>query len=407
MRLPSTSWIREASRATVAIVLLGVIAGAAAALFLWLLALATSTRDADVRIVWLLPAAGLGIGWLYERYGQSVAGGVNLVLDRLHEGGPVIPARMAPIVVIGTLLTHLFGGSAGREGTAVQMASSIADGIQARLRVAPAWRTTILRAGVGAGFAGAFGTPWAASLFALEFSDRRLVPTPKGLPLILVAAHVANATSSWLFHGHPAYPTVAPHAWSSLLMAKWAVFALLVALSIRLFLLLKHTLQEAFIEVLPKALMWRMSAAGVIVVALWALTAGDIYLGLGIPTILASFEASDIPWYAFALKLVFTAVTLAGGFLGGEVTPFFFMGATLGHTLAPMLELPVALCAAVGLASMFGAAAGTPLALSLMAVELCGWSVLPHVLLVSILARAFRGRESIYSAQRPRLGVVD
>lgn len=404
MSLPHPIIRPDAGRVLGAAVAIGVLAGGASALFLWLLALATATRESDTRIVWLLPLAGCAIGWLYDRYGRPEVRGVNIVVDRVQDGGTPIPHRMAPIVLVGTVLTHLFGGSAGREGTAVQMAASIADSTLHRLAVAPFWRSSLLRAGVAAGFAGAFGTPWAASLFALEFDERRLRPRAQGWPLILVAAHLSNATSSWLYHGHADYPTVPGMGWSPLLIVKWLAFAVAISFCIRLFFLIKNALSDALTYALPDALMWRMGAAGVLVVLLWQLTDGSMYLGLGVPTILQSFTDEMLPWYASGLKLVFTAVTLAGGYLGGEVTPMFFIGATLGQTLGPLLELPVALCAAVGLASMFGAAAGTPIALSIMAVELCGWAVFPHALLVAVVARYLRGNTSLYEAQRPEIG---
>jgi H+/Cl- antiporter ClcA len=141
--------------------LVGLLAGVASALFLWLLELATDFRTGDERIVYLLPVAGLLIGFVYERYGQPIKAGSNLVIDTIHDQGPEIPLRMTPMVLIGTVLTHLFGGSAGREGTAVQMGASLADWVSHRLRVSPAMRQQLLAAGVAGGFGSVFGTPIA------------------------------------------------------------------------------------------------------------------------------------------------------------------------------------------------------------------------------------------------------
>jgi H+/Cl- antiporter ClcA len=134
-------------------------------------------------------------------------------------------------------------------------------------------------------------------------------------------------------------------------------------------------------------------------VALWRVAGTGDYLGLGVPSIVAAF-GGDVPSYAFAAKLVFTAVTLGAGFLGGEVTPLFFIGATLGAVLGKLLGIPVALAAGVGLASVFAAAANTPIALSIMAVELVGANVLPHVAIVSVVAYLLTGNRGIYPAQR-------
>ena len=143
-----------------------------------------------------------------------------------------------------------------------------------------------------------------------------------------------------------------------------------------------------------------MFVGGVVVVALWRLVGTSDYLGLGVPTILRSFSDPNLPWFAFALKIVFTAVTLGAGFLGGEVTPLFFVGAALGNVLARLLGLPIALGAGVGLAAVFAAAANTPLALSVMAVELLGAAMLPHAAIVCVACYLLTGQRGIYMAQR-------
>ena len=144
----------------------------------------------------------------------------------------------------------------------------------------------------------------------------------------------------------------------------------------------------------------RMAVGGLAVVGLWKLAGTDAYLGLGVPTIVRAFGDPALPEGAFAWKLLFTAVTLGSGFLGGEVTPLFFIGAALGNVLARLLGLPVDLGAAVGMAALFAAAANTPLALSIMAVELVGASVLPHVVIVAAVAYLLTGHRGIYPAQR-------
>jgi len=143
-----------------------------------------------------------------------------------------------------------------------------------------------------------------------------------------------------------------------------------------------------------------MFFGGLVVVGLWKLVGTSDYLGLGVPMIVRSFEDPNLPTYAFALKLVFTAVTLGAGFLGGEVTPLFFVGAALGNMLARLLGIPLELGAGVGLAAVFAASSNTPLALSIMAMELLGAPVFPHVAIVCVLAYLLAGHRSIYPAQR-------
>jgi len=298
-----------------------------------------------------------------------------------------------PMVLIGTVLTHLFGGSAGREGTAVQMGASMTDWLAHRLRLDATLRRQLLAAGVAGGFGSVFGTPIAGTVFGLEFIVLGKLEYDALVPA-LVAATVGDVVTRGLGIVHTAYP-LAPHVDLSWQVAgALAVIAIAVAATAMAFIELTHWLKGLRSS-------WnlgvRMAIGGAVVVAMWQLVGTDAYLGLGVPGIVAAFAAA--PWYAFALKLVFTAVTLGSGFLGGEVTPLFFIGATLGGALAPVLGVPAPLAAAVGMAAMFGTAAKAPLALSIMAVELCGASVLPHVVVVSVLAYVLTGRRSIYPSQ--------
>jgi H+/Cl- antiporter ClcA len=378
--------------------LVGLLCGAASALFLWLLDEVTALRLRDERIVFALPLAGLLVGYLYERFGQPIKAGNNLVIDTIHDEGPQLPLRMAPMVLLGTLATHLFGGSAGREGTAVQMGASLADALSHQLGVSKSMRLQLLAAGVAGGFGSVFGTPIAGTVFGLEFIVLGRIEYGALLPA-LVAALVGDMTTRALGIGHSAYPVVAHLDLTPLLLGKWALFAAAIALTSTAFIELTHFLKREG-ERRVKRLPVRMFIGGVLVVVLWQLLGTSDYLGLGVPMILRAFEDPNYPVYAFALKLLFTAITLGAGFLGGEVTPLFFIGAALGSVLAQMLGIPIGMGAAVGMAAVFAASSNTPLALSIMAVELVGGSALPHVVIVSVLAFVFSGHRSIYAAQR-------
>lgn len=378
--------------------LVGVLCGAASALFLWLLELATAFRTEHEVIVYTLPVAGLVIGWLYERFGQSIKSGNNLVIDTIHDEGPELPLRMAPMVLIGTVLTHVFGGSAGREGTAVQMGASITDWVSHRLRVSKHVRRQLLAAGVAGGFGSVFGTPVAGAVFGLEFIVLGRIEYDALVPA-LVASIVGDLTTRSLGIGHTHYPA-APHlALTPVLLLKWLAFAAAVAIVTTLFIELTHFLKERGEEHLPR-MPARMFLGGLIIVGLWKLVGTSDYLGLGVPMIVRAFEDPSFPVYAFALKLLFTAITLGAGFLGGEVTPLFFVGAALGSVLARLLGIPIELGAGVGLAAVFAASSNTPLALSIMAMELLGAPVSPHVVIVCVLAYLLAGHRSIYPAQR-------
>ena len=378
--------------------LVGVWCGAGSALFLWLLDRATAFRNEHELIVYTLPLAGLVIGAIYERFGQSIRAGNNLIIDTIHDQGPELPLRMAPMVLLGTVLTHLFGGSAGREGTAVQMGASLTDWVSHRLRLGSALRRQLLAAGVAAGFGSVFGTPIAGAVFGLEFVVLGRLEYEALVPA-LIGAVVGDLTTRALGIEHTLYPA-APHvALTPLLLLKWLAFAAAVALVTAAFIELTHFIKRRGERLVPR-LPLRLFLGGLVVVALWRLVGTSDYLGLGVPTIVRAFEDPALPAYAFALKLVFTAVTLGAGFLGGEVTPLFFIGATLGSVLARALGIPVALGAGVGLAAVFAAASNTPLALSIMAAELLGAAALPHVVIVCVVSYLLSGQRSIYPAQR-------
>jgi H+/Cl- antiporter ClcA len=377
--------------------LVGVACGGASALFLWLLDVATETRGQYEWIVYTLPVAGLAIGFVYERFGKNIQGGSNLIIDAIHEDAPQIPLRMAPMVLIGTVLTHLFGGSAGREGTAVQMGASLADTVAGRLKVQPETRRQLIAAGVAGGFGSVFGTPIAGAVFGLEFVVVGRIQYGALVPA-LVASLVGDLTVRMIGVGHTHYPSAPFVELSPLLFGKWVVFAAAMAGVTIAFIELTHFIKKTS-ERTMRRLPIRMFIGGIAVVALWKLVGTSEYLGLGIPTIVRAFEDPNLPLYVFALKLVFTAFTIGTGYLGGEVTPLFFIGAALGSVLAAWMGIPIALGAGVGLAAVFAAASNTPLALSIMAVELLGANVFPHVAIVSVLAFVLSGRRSIYTAQ--------
>jgi H+/Cl- antiporter ClcA len=379
-------------------ILVGLLSGSASALFLFLLFKATSFRVAQPLIIWALPLAGALMGWVYHKIGQDLLAGNNLVLDRLHSGGPALPWHMAPLVLLGTVWTHLFGGSAGREGTGVQMGASLADSLSQLLKLKPALRRHMLAAGVAGGFASVFGTPLAGAIFGLEFVVVGRLDYAALLP-VLVAALVGDWTTRAWGIQHASFPVLEPVALSGALALKWLVFAGLIAVTAWAFIELTHGLKRWSQKKFP-SLPWRMAVGGAIVVLLWQAFGNQDYLGLSTPLISQALGPTPPPPWAFAAKLLLTAVTLGFGFVGGEVTPLFVIGACLGSAVAGSLGMPPALAAGVGLAALFGAAANTPLAMTVMAVELMGPGVLPHVALVVVVAYLLTGQRSIYSGQK-------
>ncbi len=378
---------------------IGALCGLASAVFLASLEWATALRSAHTHIVFALPMAGLGIGLVYGRFGRTIAPGTNLILETVHEPTrPPIALRMAPMVLVGTVLTHLFGGSAGREGTAVQMGASLADNVARSFRLRGRLRTELVVAGMAGGFGSVFGTPIAGLIFGLEVIVIGRLNYAAILPAAfaaLVGDMVTHATGI----AHVQYPTLSKLALTPLLLAQWVLFGLIMAAVVVLFIRLTAAMKAMLTRFIP-ALPLRMATGGLLVVLMWQWVQTDDYLGLGVPTLLRAFSDPDLASNAFALKLIFTAVTLSAGFLGGEVTPLFFIGATLGNVFGRWLGLPLDLAAGVGMAAAFATASNTPLALSIMAVELLGSGALPHVAVVTVVAFIASGNHSIFRAQR-------
>jgi H+/Cl- antiporter ClcA len=278
------------------------------------------------------------------------------------------------------------------------MGSSLADGIAHAFGLRGHARRQALAAGIAGGFGSVFGTPIAGTVFGLEVVRVGRVEYDALLPA-LVAAVVGDLTTRALGVVHTPYPIPGHLDMSLTVFGKWIVFGLIAGLVTLVFVELLHRLKQG-LERRVRRLPIRMMFGGIAVVGMWKLVGTSDYLGLGVPTILRSFTDPSLPWDAFAWKLVFTAVTIGSGFLGGEVTPLFFVGAALGNATGRLLGLPLDLAAGIGLAAIFGAAANTPIALSFMAVELLGADVLPHVVLVSVVAYLASGHRSIYPAQR-------
>lgn len=376
--------------------LVGGCAGTAAALFLYSLDWVTAARESNRWLITLLPLGGLAIGLLYHYKGRDVAAGNNLLIDTIHRPGQLIPFKMAPFVYLGTLLTHLLGGSAGREGTALQLSAAIADQFSKRLRLQAADRSVLIIAAVAAGFGAVFGTPLAGAVFGLEFFHTGKIRYHALFPALFSSLIADLVTRAWQVH-HTVYHigTIPPLSARLLLYSMIAgiVFGLVAAL----FSKLMHRITGWFHSRIAYAPLRPFAGGIIITCCVWVLGTTD-YIGLGIPLIEASFLHS-LPWYAFALKLGLTVITLASGFKGGEVTPLFFIGATLGNALSCILPMPYGLLAGMGFVAVFAGAANTPLACTLMAVELFGADCGPYAAIACVLAYLSSGPTGIYPKQ--------
>ncbi|EGD60263.1 putative chloride channel voltage gated family protein [Novosphingobium nitrogenifigens DSM 19370] len=402
--------VRSILRWAILIVPMAALVGSVCAAFLWSLDAVTKIRFDHPWLLFLLPVGGAVIGLAYHWLGKSVEGGNNLIVEQIHDPDGGVPLRMAPLIFVGTVATHLFGGSAGREGTAVQLGGSLASAVGKLARLDEDALRVILMAGIAAGFGAVFGTPLAGAVFALE-----VLAIGRMEYAALIPCLAAGIVADWTCQRWGIHHTVYRIGWMAgsegagpldpLLLGKAAVAGVLFGLVALIFAEANHALGGWIKRVIPYGPA-RPVVGGLAVIALTSLLGTRAYLGLGVwtaipgdPTI-PGFFTGPIDHWSWALKLVFTVITLSTGFKGGEVTPLFFIGAGLGNALAGVMGAPVDLFAGLGFIAVFAGAANTPLACTIMGLELFGATHMVPIAVACFLAYVCSGHNGIYLSQR-------
>ena len=384
-------------------VLTGIFSGSASAFFLVALEWVTQYRELNNWIIWLLPIGGLIIGLSYHYLGKDVVKGNNLLLEQYENPRKTIPLKMAPLVFIGTLITHLFGGSAGREGTAVQMGGAIADQFsrlssraQSRDKLDNSDRKTLIILGISAGFASVFGTPLAGALFALEVLYFSKISF-KSIVLSFLVAYIAYFTVEFwqVQHTHYHIAVVPEMSFENII---WIIpVGILFGLTAMLFSKITHFWGNLFSKNIKYAPLRPFIGGIILAVAIYYIGTTK-YIGLGIPTIVDSFTNPNAS-YDFLIKILFTGFTLGAGFKGGEVTPLFFIGATLGSALSIYVPLPIGILAGMGFVAVFSGATHTPIACTVMGMELFGLESGLFIAIACLIAYFSSGSVGIYHAQ--------
>lgn len=378
-------------------IVVGIIAGVSSSVFLHALQWVTDLREQHMLILLGLPFVGFGISWIYLKYGQNVHHGHNLILEQVSSPEKIIPLRMAPMILISTLLTHLFGGSAGREGTAVQMSASLSDQLTKLFHLPSEQRKKLLVAGIGAGFGSAIGAPWAGFFFGMELLRKKsfhFVAPVEGF----IASFVSSMITQSLKTPHTDFGKIVVGQIDGSTLVGIVCAAIVFGGFVRLFLAITHRVENLFAEKIPFLPLRTFTAGGIILIFFY-LEGSYHYVGLGIPYIQkALLEPSH--WSEPFLKLFFTSLTIGTGFKGGEFIPLVFMGTTLGSTLSNWLPVAPQLLSGLGFASLFGAATKTPLACAVMAMEIFGHEIGGCALLCCFIANFVSGPKGIYKSQQ-------
>lgn len=374
----------------------GLVIGTVGSMFHVLLDEAAEIRNAYPWILFLLPLAGIIIVLIYHLSGCQSSRGTNLVITAIQSNEEV-PVRMAPLIIASTILTHLTGGSAGREGAALQVGGSLGNAFAKLFQFDDKDTRIMIMCGMSACFAALFGTPVAAAIFSMEVISVGIMYYAAIVPCT-ISALIASSIAS-LSGLKPTSFTISEIPSFTLPVAlKMVGLSLIFAVASILLCVVLHKTSHAFAKYIENQYV-RIVIAALMVIALRFLTGTTDYLGAGTDIIAKSFVEQSA-WYVFLLKMLFTAITLGGGFKGGEIVPTLFVGATLGSFLAPLFGLPVGICAACGMVTVFCGVTNCPLTSLILSIEMFGSGSIKYCMLCIALGYLLSGYYSLYNSQK-------
>ena len=374
----------------------GALIGLIGALFYKALSYVTEMRTANSYIIFLLPFAGIIIVFLYRIVGEEKNRGTNLVITAIQSNEEV-PIKVAPLIIISTLLTHMCGGSAGREGAALQVGGSIGSFLGRLFKFDEKDTRVMVMCGMSACFSALFGTPIAATVFSMEVISVGVMYYSDLVPCI-VSAFVAQGIAGLLNVTPTSFNIGEVVALTPSTGARFLILSIIFALASILLCAVLHNTSHLFSKHIDNPYIRIIIAACLVILMRFVFNTTD-FLGAGADVIARSFVTS-CAWYVFLLKIIFTAVTLGGGFKGGEIVPTLFVGATLGSFLAPIFGLPVGLCAACGMVSLFCGVTNCPLTSFIIAIEMFGTSGMHFTMLCIALSYLLSGYYSLYNSQK-------
>lgn len=387
-------------------VLIGLVVGSITILLLETNDYLGTIRERNGWLIALLPVGGIIIGYIYMKFGKVFINDTlndaaelnNLVIDAVH-GKKKILRRMGPIVYLGTFITVFFGGSTGREGAAVQMGASVAESVNKLFKVNAMDKKTIIMSGISAGFGAAFGTPITGAVFGMEMAILGRLKLEALVPC-LVASFVGHYTTTAVWgHKHEEFIITSVPDISVITFLKVLLMSLIFSLLSICYCQLRHWIENTTNRIFKKNHMKRAFFGGILIVIFTLVVGSQDYNGRSLPLLEQAFTEDVFP-FAFLAKLIFTAITLGTGFVGGEAIPIFIMGATLGNALHSYIDLPMSFLAALGLAAAFSAAANTPLAAFLLALEMFDGKGVEYFFIACLVSYLFSGHHGLWPSQQ-------
>ncbi len=375
----------------------GLLIGAVGTAFSLSMSFVTATRLAHPWMVFLLPIGGLVIIGSYHLLKSENNAGTNLVLSAIHSGD-YLPVRTAPLIFLSTIITHMLGGSAGREGAALQLGGSLGNGLGKIFRFDDKDRNVMIMCGMSAAFSALFGTPVAAAVFAMEVVSVGIMHYAALVPCV-IAALTAQAVASLAGIEPETFVIAEVPDFTVLSAVKISFLAILCALVSILFCVTLHKTEHLYKKFFKNPYI-RVFVGGCIVIVLTLLVGNQTYNGAGMDFIERCMEEAAVRPEAFLLKIIFTAATLCAGFKGGEIVPSFFTGAAFGCLIGNLIGLSPTLCTAVGMTAVFCGVTNCPITSLLMSFELFGYAGVPYFLLSIAFSYMVSGYFGLYHSQK-------
>ncbi len=376
---------------------IGLLVGGISIFFGYLLTLANSFREQHTWIILALPVGGLAIVFLYRFFKNHKDSGTNMVIASIHSSKD-IPFKMAPLIFISTIITHLCGGSSGREGAAIQLGGSIANQVGKVIKLNENDQHIIIMCGMSAGFSALFGTPMAAAIFALEVISVGIMHYSALVPCV-TAAMIAHFMAKYFGVPAEVFPVTGIPEMDIYRFFQILIFGAVVAGVSILFCIMLHTSEHVYKKVFKNSYI-RIFAAGCLIILLTVVLGTDDYLGPGMNMIEHIFHTGQSEYYSFLIKMLFTAITLGAGFKGGEIVPSFCIGAAFGCAVASLMGMPTGLIAACGMVGVFCGVTNCPITSLLISFELFGFEGMPYYLVTVAVSYMLSGYYGLYRAQK-------